>query len=96
MKISNISIVGVLFFLLIAISVVGVGALIAIPLYNQHKIEQQFPIGTSVQLRGLDIKGNVSQYVAGGGFTSENVQILVIDKFGHGQIITVNANLLTK
>ncbi len=66
-----------------------------IPLYDDaqktEKIYNSFPTGSATTLKNLDIKGNVSKYNGDG-----TVSILVVDRLGQSQIITVNMNLLTK
>lgn len=85
-------------FWIITLFVVIIGGLIAsvaFPMYRQHKIESKFPVGSAIQLKGLDIKGNVSEYT-GADFLSQQVVILVMDKSGEQQKITVDTKLLQK
>ncbi len=84
---------------LIVVMVIAVGVslfkFLFVPLYEDAKKTQQiydrFPAGSSVVLKNLDIKGNVSKYK-----TEQWVDILVVDKLGQPQIISVNINLLSK
>jgi len=79
-----------LVFLFLILFFGGIGTAVTCSIYQQHKLETEFPIGSAVQLKGLNIKGNVSK------IEGDNVTILVTDSFGELQTVTADVKLLTK
>lgn len=81
-------------FWLVVLLVVGFIAFIAVAIgstiYAEQKFQSTYPVGSAVQLKGLNIKGNVVN------FNNNQVTILVTDTAGQTHQLTTEAKLLTK
>lgn len=74
----------------IVVILAGIGFGIGAPLYNDYKLQQNFPVGSTITLKNFDIKGNIIKYEEGMVF------VLVTDKNGQGQTFEVEKTLLSK
>lgn len=90
MKIKSILItLGIIVATVGVIAAIVIGAMAATQ--DERRIQNAFPPGAMVSLKDMDIKGNVNRYTQ-----NNEVEILVRDKNGNNQTITVNENLLAK